>query len=308
MAALIHRVCGVCGQADSRAWFRPPRSPGPLVQCRRCGFVYVDPIERPDALIQAVPLSDRSPRLLTSRDLRDIEGSWEAPFIAAYVCELPAKQRNAQAALAGLEALRPARGRLLDVGCGCGVLLSVARERGWTPAGVEPSVMPAIYARGRFDLDVRTDILRPGLFAPGSFDVVTAFQVFEHLLDPAEVLAEIWTVLRPGGLVAIEVPNIATPAVAVLRGRHRHFVEDHVSFFSARTLRQLLARLGFRPRRVIYPARVLSLQHLAGWWLRQYTGPAAGERVGRWLRRLNLEMKTVRVNLGDIVMVVAEKA
>jgi 2-polyprenyl-3-methyl-5-hydroxy-6-metoxy-1,4-benzoquinol methylase len=167
--------------------------------------------------------------------------------------------------------------------------------------------MPAIFARGFFGLPVLTDVLRPDAYPSNFFDAVTAFQMFEHLLNPGEVLATIGQVLKPGGLLAVEVPNIETWLVWFLKGHHRHFVEDHVSFFSAQTLGQLLCRHGFQVRHVSYPARVLSLQHLAQWWIGRYAGRPVGLGLVRLLGRLKIENWTVRVNLGDIVMIIGQK-
>jgi 2-polyprenyl-3-methyl-5-hydroxy-6-metoxy-1,4-benzoquinol methylase len=220
--------------------------------------------------------------------------------------ELPAKQVNAQEALTHVNDLAKSRGTLLDIGCFCGAFMSVAAKDGWDCYGLEPLVMPAIYARGHFDLRVVTDTLRDNTYPLEFFDVVTAFQVVEHLVDPVSEIEKIRRMLKPGGLLVIEVPNIDTAMTRLLGPRHRHFVEDHVSFFSTKTLSQLLKRMGFRVKKVYYPVRVLSFQHLA-WWIGRYTSQTLGEYLGRALSRSGLESKTIRIKSGDIVSVIAEK-
>jgi 2-polyprenyl-3-methyl-5-hydroxy-6-metoxy-1,4-benzoquinol methylase len=303
----MRRVCCVCEQDNPDYCFRPSRSPGPIVQCKTCGFVYVNPIETTKSLIQEGPvLNGRAPRLLESSNLDDIEGSWEQPLIERYISELPAKQLNAQEALTHINNLAKIRGTLLDVGCFCGVFLNVASQEGWDCYGLEPLVMPAIYARGRFGVRVTTDTLRDDTYPSELFDVVTAFQVFEHLVDPAQELVRIQRLLKPNGLLVIEVPNIDTAIFKLLRAKHRHFVEDHVSFFSAKTLTYLLERMGFQVREVYYPVRVVSFRHLV-WWIERYTSSALGGYLGRVLSSLHFDTKTVGVRIGDIITVIAQK-
>jgi 2-polyprenyl-3-methyl-5-hydroxy-6-metoxy-1,4-benzoquinol methylase len=301
----IRRVCSVCNQENYDYWYKPSQSPGPIVQCKGCGFVYVNPIQSDKALIQEGPvLDDRPAYLLESSDLNDIQGSWEQPIIEKYLNELHAKKLNAQEALGHINSVVSKRGAMLDFGCFCGVFLSAAAQDGWDCYGLEPLVMPAIYARGHFGLQVTTGTLREDTFPPNFFDVVTAFQVFEHLIHPEEEIEKIRKILKPGGLLLIEVPNIDTIMVKFLRAKHRHFVQDHVSFFSSKTLSELLSRMGFQTRKVYYPTRILSLHHFV-WWLGKYN-----QRLSNSMTRLLPDSdheKTVRINLGDIVAVIAEK-
>lgn len=301
----IKRVCSVCGQENYDDWFKPPQSPGPVVQCKGCGFVYVNPVQSAQALINEGPvLHDRPTKLLESASLEDIQGSWEEPIITNYLSELETKKLNAQDALLHINNLVSNRGRILDIGCFCGVFLSVADENKWDCYGIEPLVMPAIYARGHFDLKVTTDTLRSDTYPSKFFDVVTAFQVFEHLTYPRKEIEKIHKILKPSGLLLIEVPNIDTIMVKLLGEKHRHFVQDHVSFFSATTLSQLLEDMGFQIKKVYYPTRVLSLRHFI-WWLKKYN-----QRLSNGVTNILpnvIVQKPIRVNFRDIVAVIAEK-
>ena len=83
----------------------------------------------------------------------------------------------------------PAPGkRMLDVGAATGFFLNLARDAGWTTAvGVEPSASAAETARKK-QLDVKTGILEPGLYEPASFDVITLWDVIEHVPDPKAMM------------------------------------------------------------------------------------------------------------------------
>lgn len=305
LESFVKRICPICKESDYTEWYQPPQSPGPVVQCKGCGFVYINPVQTAQGLIEEGPvLGDRPAHLLTSSDLTDIQGSWEEPVIANHMKEFDAKKINSQDALNYIHRLRPQRGKILDVGCFCGVFLSAAKDNGWDCYGVEPLVMPAIYARARFGLKVVTDTLRENTYPTDFFDVVTAFQVFEHLVHPEKEIDKLHKFIEPGGLLLIEVPNIETITVKILRAKHRHFVQDHVSFFSADTLGKLLEQRGFQIKKIYYPTRVLSVKHFI-WWLGKYV-PKFSNMIARLLPR-SLLNKPIHINLKDIVAVIAEK-
>lgn len=300
--------CVVCGSLDQAPFLRPARSPGPVVRCRGCGLVFVSPREDLRAIIdEGRPLAELE-RLRHSRDPRDLAGCWELDLLAAETPALrQARRVNHQAALRWIAAHRPPPGRLLDFGCGWGFFLEDAREAGWQVRGLEPLPGHGVHARGALGLDVVTDTLRPDSFPPESFDVVTAFQVFEHLPDPGAELAKLHALLRPGGLVVIEVPNIATPLLRLLGGRHRHFVEDHLWFFSPRTLGRLLDRHGFQPIATHFPTRRLPLERLLDAWAARYLPPAALRGLRGLAGRAGLLERRLPVNLRDIVLQIGRK-
>lgn len=99
-------------------------------------------------------------------------------------------------------------GRLLDVGCSTGLFLNEMRRYGqWELCGVEPDAGAAQYARDRFGLDVYRGQLETTPWPAASFDVVTLWDVLEHLPDPAVALGRIRALLAPGGRLVFSVPN-----------------------------------------------------------------------------------------------------
>jgi SAM-dependent methyltransferase len=146
-----------------------------------------------------------------------------------------------------IESVHGGPGRLLDVGCGSGEVLAVARDRGWEVAGAEPVEQSAAFARSR-GLDVRTALLEESGLPEGSWDVVTAFHVLEHLTDGVSFLRTLARWARPGGLVVLEVPNWASydrtrkgadwPGVRPL---------EHVAHYEPATLRRTLLGAGLGP-------------------------------------------------------------
>jgi SAM-dependent methyltransferase len=148
-------------------------------------------------------------------------------------------------------------GRLLDVGASSGVLVKLARERGWDAFGVEPSVHGAAEAL-KEGLPVPRAYAESLPFASESFDVVHSHHVFEHLADPLAAAKEAHRALKPGGLIFVEVPNqlanIMFRRDMLLRRvprRDRNIRSiHHLWFFSRQTLPALLRRAGFERVRV----------------------------------------------------------
>ncbi|MDQ6691916.1 MAG: class I SAM-dependent methyltransferase, partial [Candidatus Dormibacteraeota bacterium] len=160
--------------------------------------------------------------------------------------------------VAMIEALQPARGRLLDVGAGIGTFLALARDRGWQVAGSEVSDSAVRLAADRHGLTLVQGQLETAELGLGSFDVVTLWHVLEHVPSPFRTLRTCRRLLRPGGLVVIAVPN-DSPAMIIPRRLKRLLTrtefrryepvspgqEVHLSHFTPAVLRTLLVRTGF---------------------------------------------------------------
>lgn len=137
-------------------------------------------------------------------------------------------------------------GRLIDVGCGSGFFLDVASERGWEVHGTEydQGVVDSCAARGihmrQGPLDVRN-------YEPGTFDLVTSFEVLEHLVHPQEELTYFHQLLRPGGALYFTTPNYNALSRKIA-GSGWTIVNypEHLNLYTASTIGNALGRAGFR--------------------------------------------------------------
>ncbi len=306
------RVCPVCSRNDGKELFHPQASPGTVVQCRQCGMVYIAKIDREEALIFDGPVVDAGTdrEILTTSNIADIQNSWEYSLLPDKEAEWPALERNAQDALRRIEKQGGSRAperRILDFGSGWGFFLATAKKQGWSAHGLEPLPACAAYARATFGVEVVTDTLRADSFPPASFDVVTSFQVFEHLPTPLENVCALHTMLKSGGLILIEVPNFDTWSMKLLGARHRHFVQDHLNFFSIATLSQLLARAGFEVVNSYHATRLMSMRHLVKHWLPKYLPFIARPGMQNAVASTPLWEMTMGFNLGDIIAVIGRK-
>jgi len=138
--------------------------------------------------------------------------------------------------------------RLLDVGCSSGALLLVAKDCGYTTTGVEPAIQAANTARG-LGFDVFPGFLQDARYPDNHFDVVTLFEVIEHLLEPAKLITEIHRILKPGGLLLIGTGNADSWTVKFLQKRWEYFDihshGGHISFFNPKSITLLANHCGF---------------------------------------------------------------
>ena len=150
------------------------------------------------------------------------------------------------------EILQMPTGRLLDIGCGGGWFLAWAKARGWDVLGIEPS--RSMWERAATRAPVLLGTF-PGedISAKAPFDVVHVKLVLEHVSNPLEVLEEVSKVLRPGGVVIVQVPNEFNPAQLAaqkLLGKDSWWVVHpvHVNYFNFESLERTLLRSGYEPR------------------------------------------------------------
>ena len=150
------------------------------------------------------------------------------------------------------------KGRVLDIGTGRGELLKMAREQGWECIGIEPSYSFAQYAASFSGAEVRNEPIEQCNFPSSSFDVVILAAVLEHLYNPDATIKEIARILRPGGVVFVDVPNEQGLYFCVGNLYQKFCRRDwvvnlaptfppfHVFGFGPRSLRNLLSKHGLR--------------------------------------------------------------
>lgn len=214
------------------------RGPWRLVRCDACGLVFQEPAPGDEVLADAYYHDEDFARALLG----------------------PLRQVTLDRARNHLRMLRESGasvdGPVLDVGCSSGAFVEVARDTGLEVIGVEVGDVTAAGARER-GLDVRTGTLArvaPSL-EPGSFGLITFWDVLEHLRDPREELRMAHGLLRPGGVLAASMPNVQgwyprlTHRLIARRSGRWEYPElpVHLYDFAPATITRLLANAGFEP-------------------------------------------------------------
>lgn len=306
------RLCPVCDGNAPRLLFVPRRSPGPVSECSHCGMVYVSELGERKSIIFDGPVvgNIQDPAILTSSSVQDVEGCWEYGMLAEKEAEWPALRANAEDVLARMESLLPQHRKpltILNFASGWGFFLAAARDRGWETLGLEPLAVSATYARAKLGLKITTDTLRDDSFPPDHFAAIASFQVFEHLPTPRDDLHCLTTMLQPGGVILVEVPLYGTWIGSLLRSRHRHFTQDHINFFSARTLKRLFGSCGLQVVAAYRPVRRISTRYLVSYWGSRLL-PGPGSRVlGDLAKAFHVWEAILAIRTGDVIAVIGRK-
>ncbi len=217
-----------------------------LHRCRGCRCVFQHPLPHDEALAGFYPeeywwggatgASGALSRLLARAELfyREAVVRDHVRFVARCAGALPGGGR-----------------RLLDIGCGSGTFLAMARRRGFEPFGMDVSERAVAAARGQYGLDVRQGAIGSPLWERSSFDLVTMFHVLEHVCDPRRALDYARGLLNPSGRLIVQVPNAGSIQAGVFGMRWYGLdVPRHVINFSAEGLEILLREAGMEIRAV----------------------------------------------------------
>lgn len=256
---LEHVRCALCGADDYDVLYGPRyelekdrnltakfRASGDelliyqLVRCRHCALHYVNPRPRADLIYSGYMQGDDP----------------------MYVSQIGARERTFATSLDAIERAAGSRGRLLDVGTSAGAFVAAARRRGWDAEGCEPNGWLADWGARHYGICIRKgDLLQLG-YEESSFDVITLWDVIEHTTYPRLVLERCRTLLRPGGVLVVNYPDIGSWIARVLGRRWPFLSSVHLSYFDRRTIREILARTGYRVDRARPHVQRLELDYI----------------------------------------------
>ena len=201
-------------------------SPGRILRCRGCDFGFRQ------TRANAGKLADVYRRMDTR----------------VYEAELRGRARTARQHLRIVARYARSPGRILDVGCASGLFLACAADAGWEPTGLEPS--EALYEKARAALagrgEVLPEILENARLPLVHFDVITMWDVLEHVPDPLSVMARCRSLLKPGGYLFLNVPDLDSVEARVFRRRWPLFMAEHLNYFNRPSLKLCGERAGLR--------------------------------------------------------------
>ena len=227
-AFCIARPCPVCKSKQASTIFC--KNGFEHVRCFSCDMVYVSPVLT-DEKVYAFYQNEDS---YTSVLMNDLQVTMDFKKFH-YGLDL-------------IEEIVPQKGKLLDIGCGPGAFLKVAKEREWDVRGLEFNRF-CIEQLRKDNIEVVDVQLKKAGFESNSFQCITLWTVLEHVMEPDDLLSDVASILAPGGVVLILVPNVDSLANRILHERSTTFAgESHVNLFNAKSLTMLLNNNGFETR------------------------------------------------------------
>lgn len=284
--------CNLCG-SEAASPFCPGNGRG-LLRCDRCGLVRV----------QELPSTATLATLYDASYFRNAR-SGELGY-SDYAADESNIRRTARRRLAHLERLTVS-GRLLDVGCALGFFVDEAAQRGWQAEGLEFSTYAVAEAQRR-GLRVQAGTLENVDLPAARFDVLTLYDVIEHVPDPRAVLQAAARLLHPGGLLELTTPDVDS-LPARLAGRRwigYKLSEEHLYYFAQPTLRRLLAETGFEVIETWPAGKYVTLALFCdrlGFYL-----PPLARLLSSLLRMLRFDQRALYIIPGDIVGITARRA
>ncbi len=137
-------------------------------------------------------------------------------------------------------------GKLLDVGSGIGYFLEEAKKRGWEAYGTEYTDDAVEICRNK-GIIMNKGMLDTANYPPESFDVITSFEVIEHINNPQEELANFNSILRKGGLVYCTTPNFNSILRYRLKEKYNVITyPEHLSYYTPKTIKRVFEESGFK--------------------------------------------------------------
>lgn len=231
-------ACEICGQtareiaAERSDLLLGGQNLYQICECQECGSFYLTPRPMPSKMADFYP-ADYQPFT---------EGLHTEKFYNRFFRRYGLKKRHK------IIAKYLPQGQLLDVGCATGDFLAeVNGQIGWNGFGTELGENAARYAHEQIGLNVLVSTLNDAPFSDESFDVLTMWDVLEHVYDPCSVLDEVARLLRPGGIFVVNHPNLES-IDRRLFGRFWAGFElpRHLYLFPTELLKELMLQRGFQ--------------------------------------------------------------
>ena len=230
-------ACPVCAGTGFAPLFE--KAGEPFVRCTQCTLVLINPRPRAQAVAE----------------------TYDAAYSRGYIDKAERKLARCRRWVARVAEMRGgAQGRWLDVGCSAGFVLAAAREAGFEVFGVELEAAAVAFAQQSLGLpNVVCGTLEAQAYPTGFFDVVSLYDVIEHVPDLNRTAAELARILKPGGVLEIRTPDVAHwSRPRNLAGWKEIKPSEHLYYFSPDTLTRLLGQHGLRPmhRRFMFKAAI----------------------------------------------------
>ena len=218
-----HRACPVCEAASDRMIF--VKNGGTYVKCHACGMIYLNPVFKND-------------------ELRKYYENNTAMQAAAHANESDFYRSIYTKGLYSIEKFTKT-GAILDIGCSSGFFIDIAKERGWQTYGIELNRSEFMIARQRghkvWNIPVEEAPFETKL------NVITMWDVLEHIKQGDQYLASLKNLLYDDGVVFMQIPSAASLAARVLQERCNMFDGiEHVNLYTPKTISVLCKKAGYK--------------------------------------------------------------
>lgn len=252
-----------------------------LVKCSRCGLVVVHPLPEEQKVLEEYA-NYEDERFASQAKGREITFNKNLVEIERY----------------------KKSGKILDIGTANGPFLYIAKKRGWDVEGVELNKYLIKWAKENYDLDIKQGTIFSNKFKE-KFDVVTLWDVLEHVSDPKKVLQKCYSLLKEDGVFVVNYPDYRSYIARALGKKWPFYLSVHLYYFDRKTIKMSLSSAGFKVVKIKPHIQYLDLGYVF-FRAKRYVGlPAAiAERI---ITTLGLYKKKVPYWIGQTLVVARKK-
>ena len=187
----------------------------------------------------------------------------------------------------------PRSGKVLDIGCAAGFFLKVMKDIGYETYGLDISSAAYEYIKNYCDIKIFKGDIFEAKYKNNFFDIISLWDVLEHLINPELVLEEIYRILKSQGILVIETLNIDSWNLKLLKNRWPLFSHDyHLFYFNTKFLINLLNKIGFTVIKIFPVQTYLCLKNRT-WIIRYFHRSLLRKFLGRFL--------------DDVILIIASK-
>lgn len=279
--------CNICNNKNNKIIFVKYRYK--LVKCSVCGLVYVSNPPTQKELLKLYSFNSDYHTFFLNEQSKEFKHHLN---LSKQFYKLIKKYK---------------KGKLLDIGCSAGLFLNLAKEKGWETYGVEISKDTANIAIQKYGLNVFNGDLEKANFKTKFFDVITIFDVIEHVKNPTRTMYFINRLLKDEGVLILSTPNIdgifpvLSYKVSKLINYWPHPEPPHHLFqFSKKTIKRLLNKTGFEVLKISHKDIPFSYSFSSN-WIKSFL------KLVYFIIFKPVSFIGARINSGDWIFVTAKK-
>lgn len=205
-----------------------------VLKCQDCGFVCLAEANKDEYYQSDEYRKNYGPNLNKASNSQEIFDTY-FPFQSEMIKEI--------------ESVLKSDTKIFDLGCSTGHFLEALKEKVGLRVGLELDQAAVDFIKNNFDFKVYDRPIEEVEIVEGPFDVITSFQVLEHIEDPLKFLQALKKILKPDGYLYIEVPNLNDALLSVykIKGYENfYYREPHLSYFNKQSFEKLLNQSGFK--------------------------------------------------------------
>lgn len=255
---LEHIKCNNCGNDDTKVIYESSRTKDevangefkssgdepladPLVRCLNCGLEYVNP------------------RLSPQKALECYASTPDEVFVS----QASSRERTFVRCFNKIKKYMPKEaGSILDVGTANGSFLYVAKNAGWKVSGCEPNKWLCDWAERNYGVKIHPGTIFDARYSDSSFDVITLWDVLEHTPDPKAVLSECHRLLKPGGTLVVNYPDLGSWVARLMGKKWVFLLSVHYFYYTRSTIARALKNTAFNTEAFIPHVQTLELEYI----------------------------------------------